>query len=49
MLGTDFPYIGSIKQNVDYVLESGLAPDAEQQILERTAADLLGVNTAHTP
>ena len=25
MLGTDFPYIGSIKQNVDYVLDAGLA------------------------
>jgi 6-methylsalicylate decarboxylase len=43
MLGTDFPYIGSIKQNVDYVLDSGLPPDTTQQILERTAADLLGL------
>jgi aminocarboxymuconate-semialdehyde decarboxylase len=43
MLGTDFPYIGSIKQNVDYVLNAGLPADTEQQILERTAAELLGV------
>ena len=43
MLGTDFPYIGSIKQNVDYVLNAGLAPETEQQILEHTAADLLGL------
>ncbi|HEY2596779.1 MAG TPA: amidohydrolase family protein [Chloroflexota bacterium] len=49
MLGTDFPYIGSIKQNVDYVLESGLSPDVEKQILERTAADLLGVSAGHAP
>jgi len=43
MLGTDFPYIGSIKQNVDYVSQAGLSPEQQQQILERTAADLLGV------
>jgi 6-methylsalicylate decarboxylase len=43
MLGTDFPYIGSIKQNVDYVLNAGLPADTTQQILERTAADLLGL------
>jgi len=43
MLGTDFPYIGSIKQNVDYVLEAGLPADTQQQILERTAAELLGL------
>ena len=43
MLGTDFPYIGSIKQNVDYVLEAGLPADTQQQILERTASDLLGL------
>jgi aminocarboxymuconate-semialdehyde decarboxylase len=49
MLGTDFPYIGSIKQNVDYVLESGLSPEVEKQILERTAADLLGVGAGHAP
>jgi aminocarboxymuconate-semialdehyde decarboxylase len=41
MLGTDFPYIGSIKENVDYVTAAGLSADQEQQILERTAADLL--------
>jgi aminocarboxymuconate-semialdehyde decarboxylase len=46
MLGTDFPYIGSIKQNVDYVLDAGLPQEAEQQILERTAAQLLGVADA---
>jgi aminocarboxymuconate-semialdehyde decarboxylase len=43
MLGTDFPYIGSIKQNVDYVLDAGLSPDVEAQILERTAVDVLGL------
>lgn len=43
MLGTDFPYIGSIKQNVDYVLEAGLAADVQTQILERTASELLGI------
>ena len=46
MLGTDFPYIGSVKENVDYVLEAGLSADQQQQILERTAADLLGVAAA---
>src|SRR5207237_2551220 len=45
MLGTDFPYIGSIKQNVDYIRQAGLEPEAERQILDRTAADLLGVAT----
>jgi aminocarboxymuconate-semialdehyde decarboxylase len=45
MLGTDFPYIGSIKQNVDYVLEAGLSQATQQQILETTASDLLGVTT----
>ena len=44
MLGTDFPYIGSIKQNVDYGLEAGLSEEAQQQILETTASDLLGVS-----
>ncbi len=43
MLGTDFPYIGSIKQNVDYVLNAGLPEETQQQILERTAGDLLGL------
>jgi 6-methylsalicylate decarboxylase len=43
MLGTDFPYIGSIKQNVDYVTEAGLAPEVERRILDTTAAALLGV------
>ena len=43
MLGTDFPYIGSVKENVDYVTSAGLPRDQEQQILERTAADLLPV------
>jgi len=44
MLGTDFPYIGSIKQNVDYVLEAGLSSEVQTQILERTAAALLGLS-----
>jgi aminocarboxymuconate-semialdehyde decarboxylase len=44
MLGTDFPYIGSIKQNVDYVLEAGLSEDTQKQILETTASELLGVS-----
>jgi 6-methylsalicylate decarboxylase len=43
MLGTDFPYIGSIKQNVDYVLEAGLSAETQTQILDKTAADLLGL------
>ena len=43
MLGTDFPYIGSIKENVDYVVEAGLSREQEDRILERTAADLLGI------
>jgi aminocarboxymuconate-semialdehyde decarboxylase len=43
MLGTDFPYIGSVKQNVSYVLEAGLSPEVERQILETTASDLLGL------
>jgi len=43
MLGTDFPYIGAIKQNVDYVLNAGLPEDTQKQILERTAADVLGL------
>jgi aminocarboxymuconate-semialdehyde decarboxylase len=46
MLGTDFPYIGSIKQNVDYVLESGLSQATQTQILEKTAADLLNLTVA---
>jgi 6-methylsalicylate decarboxylase len=46
MLGTDFPYIGSIKQNVDYVLEAGLPPATQTQILETTAADLLGLTVS---
>jgi len=37
MLGTHFPYIGSIKQNVDYVPEAGLSEETQQQILETTA------------
>jgi aminocarboxymuconate-semialdehyde decarboxylase len=41
MLGTDFPYIGAIKQNVDYVLGAGLTAEAETQILDRTATELL--------
>jgi aminocarboxymuconate-semialdehyde decarboxylase len=44
MLGTDFPYIGSIKQNVDYVLEAGLPAETQNQILETTASELLGVS-----
>jgi aminocarboxymuconate-semialdehyde decarboxylase len=44
MLGTDFPYIGAIKQNVDYVLDAGLPAESEQQILERTAAEVLGID-----
>jgi aminocarboxymuconate-semialdehyde decarboxylase len=44
MLGTDFPYIGSIKQNVDYVLEAGLSQETQRQILETTASELLGVS-----
>jgi aminocarboxymuconate-semialdehyde decarboxylase len=44
MLGTDFPYIGSIKQNVDYVLEAGLSDETQKQILETTASELLGVS-----
>jgi aminocarboxymuconate-semialdehyde decarboxylase len=43
MLGTDFPYIGSIKDNVDYVLQAGLSQQDQEQILERTAEDLLGL------
>jgi len=43
MLGTDFPYIGSIKENVDYVLNSKLTPDEKETILDRTAAKLLGL------
>jgi aminocarboxymuconate-semialdehyde decarboxylase len=42
MLGTDFPYIGSIKENVDYVLQAGLSIQDQQQIMERTAGQLLG-------
>ena len=34
MLGTDFPYIGSIKQNVDYVLDAGMPVESERQILD---------------
>ncbi len=49
MLGTDFPYIGSIKQNVDYVLDAGLSREVEQQVLERTATDLLGVGSLRRP
>jgi 6-methylsalicylate decarboxylase len=41
MLGTDFPYIGSVKENVDYITAAGLPRDQQEQILERTAADLL--------
>ena len=48
MLGTDFPYIGSIKQNVDYILEAGLSAADQQQILEKTAADLLGLSAGST-
>ena len=44
MLGTDFPYIGSIKQNVDYVLEAGLSAETQKQILETTASELLGIS-----
>jgi aminocarboxymuconate-semialdehyde decarboxylase len=44
MLGTDFPYIGSIKQNVDYVLEAGLSEETQKQILETTASELLEVS-----
>jgi len=44
MLGTDFPYIGTIKQNVDYVLEAGLSDETQKQILETTASELLGVS-----
>jgi 6-methylsalicylate decarboxylase len=43
MLGTDFPYIGSIKENVDYVTAAGLSRGQEELILERNAADLLRV------
>jgi 6-methylsalicylate decarboxylase len=43
MLGTDFPYIGSVKENVDYVTAAGLTSDQQQQILERTAAELLPI------
>jgi aminocarboxymuconate-semialdehyde decarboxylase len=43
MLGTDFPYIGSVKENVDYVSAAGLPHDQQEQILERTAAELLPV------
>jgi aminocarboxymuconate-semialdehyde decarboxylase len=43
MLGTDFPYIGSVKENVDYITATGLPAEQEQQILERTAADVLRV------
>jgi aminocarboxymuconate-semialdehyde decarboxylase len=46
MLGTDFPYIGSVKENVDYVTAAGLPPEHERQILERTAADLLPLAAA---
>jgi aminocarboxymuconate-semialdehyde decarboxylase len=46
MLGTDFPYIGSIKQNVDYIVDAGLSPEVERQILETTASDLLGLTVA---
>jgi aminocarboxymuconate-semialdehyde decarboxylase len=43
MLGTDFPYIGSVKENVDYVTAAGLPQEQQAQILERTAADLFPV------
>jgi 6-methylsalicylate decarboxylase len=43
MLGTDFPFIGSIKQNVDYVFEAGLGPEDERRITETTATELLGL------
>jgi predicted TIM-barrel fold metal-dependent hydrolase len=43
MLGTDFPHIGSIKQNVDYVLQAGLSPADEKLILDTNASRLLGL------
>jgi 6-methylsalicylate decarboxylase len=43
MLGTDFPYIGSVKENVDYVTAAGLSREQQEQILERTASELLPV------
>ena len=43
MLGTDFPYIGSIRQNVDYVLQAGLSQEETDQIMDRNAARLLKV------
>jgi 6-methylsalicylate decarboxylase len=46
MLGTDFPYIGSIKQNVDYIKEANLPPETERQILETTASNLLPLPSA---
>jgi aminocarboxymuconate-semialdehyde decarboxylase len=45
MLGTDFPYIGSIKQNVDYVLDAGLSDADQRQVLETTAAEVLGLSS----
>src|SRR5207249_3060458 len=43
MLGTDFPYIGSIKDNVDYVLAAGLTEEQRTRILAGTATELLGL------
>jgi aminocarboxymuconate-semialdehyde decarboxylase len=45
MLGTDFPYIGSIQQNVDYVSQAGLSEQEQRQILDTTAAELLGLGS----
>jgi 6-methylsalicylate decarboxylase len=49
MLGTDFPYIGSIKRNVDYVLEAGLSAEDQHQVLETTASELLGITSSTSP